>query len=269
MAHDENMEFFKIIFDQFKQYVHSQGFLGVVDLGSLDINGGPHQLLPKKVRYVGIDLNAGPNVDLACPIELVDLPSLSFGLAMSSEMLEHNPYYRESLYQMLRLTSPGALIIWTCAGIGRPEHGTTRSDGGSAAPFVVGMGREYYKNISAKDAATSFNHELWFEKYAYFENYYSRDTYFIGVKKGIVPTLQISLIETYEAVLKELSYKYVTKATLRSYLHSHSLYKLLELLFVMEKKVKYARYYLFLVLTFYKRTKFVLIKRKVLIFFGN
>lgn len=141
MAHSENLEFFEEIFKAFQGYIYSENFLGVIDLGSLDINGGPHQLL-NGVRYVGVDLELGPNVDLVSPAELLDLPTFSFGMAITSEMLEHNPFWREALFQMFRLTTPGGIVAWTCAGIGRPEHGTTRSDGGAAAPFVTGMGRE-------------------------------------------------------------------------------------------------------------------------------
>jgi len=184
MAHSEQLAFFQTVLIEFADYFKGQEFLGFVDLGSLNINGGPQEFIPANLRYVGVDLGAGPNVDLICPIELIDLPSQSFSVAISSEMLEHNPFWRESLFQMCRLSAPGGLIVWTCAGIGRPEHGTTRTDGGSAAPFVTQAGVEYYKNISAKDAYNSFNHNNWFDKYQYFENFDCKDTYFIGLRKG-------------------------------------------------------------------------------------
>ena len=216
MAHKQQMEFFESVFDAFKNFIESPNFLGVVDLGSHDTSGGPHTLLPVGTRYVGVDLCAGDNVNVISPIELVDLPSASFSIAISSEVLEHNPFWRETLFQLCRLSSPGGLVVWTCAGLGSREHGTSRSDGGITAPFVIQLGREYYKNIAAYDAEFSFDHSLWFSSCKYFENFESRDTYFVGLRIGK------SEIDTaaFESLINGLTPKYVTNRTLRSYLHS-------------------------------------------------
>jgi hypothetical protein len=215
MAHKEQMDFFSSVFDAYRKFMLSPDFKGVIDLGSHELSGGPHQLLPKSIRYVGVDLCAGKNVDVVSPIELVDLPSASFSIAISSEVLEHNPFWRETLFQLCRLSAPGGLVIWSCAGIGRAEHGTLRSDGGSTAPFVVQMGREYYRNISAYEAKSSFNHDIWFVRWQYFENFESRDTYFVGLRLG-APREQIDIFEILVNNLKQI---YITKKTLRGYLH--------------------------------------------------
>lgn len=210
------MDFFESVFITFKEFIESQNFQGVIDLGSHDSSGGPHNLLPIGTRYVGVDLSAGDNVHLISPIELLDLPSLSFSIAISSEVLEHNPFWRETLFQLCRLSSPGGLVVWTCAGIGRKEHGTSRSDGGITAPFVIQLGREYYKNISAHEAENSFDHSLWFSAWQYFENFESRDTYFVGLRIG---NSDIEMTN-FQQFIEELRPKYVTNRTLRSYLHS-------------------------------------------------
>lgn len=254
MAHHENLEFFKELFKALDHWIYSENFLGIVDLGSLDINGGPHKIL-KKVRYVGVDLAPGPNVHLASPIELLDLPSLSFSMAISSEMLEHNPFWRESLFQLFRLTTQGGIVAWTCAGIGRPEHGTTRSDGGAAAPFVTGMGREYYQNISALDASKGINHELWFDKWAFFENFESRDTYFIGLRKGqLLPSKNLN--EVFAGLIETFSERYHTGPSMRSFFHTRKMFRMVEMCLKMTKFRRYSLYYLFLLLKFYERNKF-------------
>lgn len=233
MAHKQQMEFFHAVLKAFHSYIESPSFMGVVDLGSHDLSGGPHNLLPGYIRYVGVDLAYGNNVDFVSPIELVDLPSASFSIAMSSEVLEHNPFWRETLFQLCRLSSPGGLVIWSCAGIGRLEHGTSQSDGGSTAPFVVQLGREYYKNISAYEAELSFDHSLWFTSWQYFENFESRDTYFVGLRHG---KSQISP-EEFENLVNELRGQYVTNRTLRSYLHSLSSNIPLALYFISLKSI--------------------------------
>ena len=265
VAHNENMAFFKEIFTAFSQYIESNEFLGIVDLGSLDINGGPQVLVGKDIRYVGIDLGDGPNVDLVRPIELIDLPSLSFSMTISSEMLEHNPFWREALFQMVRLTSLGGLVVWTCAGIGRPEHGTTRSDGGHAAPLVTGMGREYYKNISAEEAANAFDHELWYECWNYFENFQAKDTYFIGLRKGSSQENR----RTFSEINEKFSKMYVSRPTLRSFFHKYHFNNMVEMCLRAARWRRYVRVYSPLVLKFYQRNKFKKMKSRLKYFLNS
>lgn len=256
MAHQENLEFFKETFMAFSEFIKSGKFLGIIDLGSLDINGGPHKFISKDTRYVGVDLGYGPNVDLVSPIELLDLPSLSFSIAISSEMLEHNPFWRESLYQMVRLTEPGGLVIWSCAGIGRPEHGTTKSDKGSAAPFVTAMGREHYKNISAREAQNSYNHELWFDHWSYFENFKSKDTYFIGLRRGST----VKRNKTFFDLNRKFEELYVTHFTPRAFFH---LYKMPGMVQICLKAMGWQNrvlYYLYLIWNLKERNKFKRLK---------
>jgi SAM-dependent methyltransferase len=154
----------------------------VLDIGSLDINGGPHLEITSK--YLGVDIGAGPNVDVICPAEKLDLPTETFDATISSECLEHNPFWRETLFQMARLTKKGGLVIWTCAGIGRAKHGTSDSaDFGISAPHVAST-YNYYRNIDARLAMTAINFDGWFDNYAFFENLKSHDTYFIGLRTG-------------------------------------------------------------------------------------
>ena len=252
MAHIEQLAFFQTVLLKFSDYLKSEDFLGFVDLGSLNINGGPQEFIPQSSRYIGVDLGEGPNVDIICPIELIDLPSQSFSVAISSEMLEHNPFWLEALFTMCRLTTPGGLIVWTCAGIGRPEHGTTRTDGGSAAPFVTQMGVEYYKNISAKEALNSFNHNIWFDKYAYFENFESKDTYFIGLRKGSTTKNK----KNFEDLVDQFSSDYIASSTLRSYFHSRNNQAMVNACIEFSKRKRYLKYYSWLFLKFYERSRF-------------
>ena len=186
MAHFEQTQFFHNVFDTFPEIFKSNSGLKIIDFGSLNINGGPHDHITNS-QYVGVDLGPGQNVDLVSPGELVGLPSHSFDAAISSECFEHNPFWKETFMQMCRLTKPNAIVAFTCAGIGRREHGTTRSDNGRAAPFVVEMGREYYHNVSRREVLTSLNVSGWFDSYFCFENFKNKDTYFMGIRSGSNP----------------------------------------------------------------------------------
>ena len=150
MSHPEQMVFFEMVFDSFLQTKGSE--TRIIDFGSLDINGGPHRFLTStNCKYIGVDLEEGPNVNLVGRAELIDHQTASFDIAMSSEMFEHTPTWREAFYNLCRLTKPGGIVVISCAGRFRPEHGTSRSDAGYSAPYVVSQGVEYYANVSAKD----------------------------------------------------------------------------------------------------------------------
>jgi SAM-dependent methyltransferase len=140
------MEFFKVVFEVFPEHVAGS----VIDIGSLDINGGPHRLISPS-RYVGVDLGEGPNVDLVERGEELGFASAEFDVSMSSECFEHNPHWRATLHNMVRMTKPGGLIVFTCATTGRAEHGTSRSDGGASAPLATQIGQEYYHNVTVED----------------------------------------------------------------------------------------------------------------------
>ena len=182
MSHAEQMEFFELVFNFVlpKQKLK----ISIIDFGSLDINGGPHRLLNSfDCNYVGVDIDEGENVSLVKRGELVDFPSSTFKIAMSSELFEHTPAWREIFYNMCRLTQPGGIVVLSCAGRFRPEHGTSRSDDGYSAPFVVAQGVEYYGNVTARDILQAISLDYWFDKYKLIEAHNFNDTYFVGIRK--------------------------------------------------------------------------------------
>lgn len=78
----------------------------VLDIGSLDINGGPHTLFTS-AEYVGVDLGSGPNVTHVGRGEDLTLPDGRFDVAMSSECFEHNRAWRATVSNMIRMTRRG------------------------------------------------------------------------------------------------------------------------------------------------------------------
>lgn len=179
MAHIQQQEFMKTVLSNLK----FTSPLKVVDFGSLDINGGVRQLIESSWSYTGIDLEIGPNVDIACPGQLIDLQSEQFDICFSSELFEHTPFWKEIFAQMCRLTKPGGLVIFTCAGVGRKEHGTSRSDGGYSSPFTVSRGDEYYRNVPKSEAEKAIAKRYWFANSGFYEEYNIHDLYFVGVRR--------------------------------------------------------------------------------------
>ena len=116
----------------------------VLEVGSQDINGSvrPHF---KFCTYTGIDLGEAPGVDVVVDIVDFDIPN-EFDVVISSEMLEHCRDWERALSQMYRNLKPEGLLILTCAGPNRQEHGTdlhTPQD----SKFTL----DWYRNISMTD----------------------------------------------------------------------------------------------------------------------
>ena len=203
MSHAEQTEFFELVFNIMLSKQDLK--VSIIDFGSLDINGGPHRLLNSfDCNYVGVDIDEGENVSLVKRGELVDFPSSTFKIAMSSELFEHTPAWREIFYNMCRLTQPGGIVVLSCAGRFRPEHGTSRSDDGYSAPFVVAQGVEYYGNVTARDLLQAIPLDYWFDKYRLIEAHNFNDTYFVGIRKGGME----SEIKNFESLCYVLDKRY-------------------------------------------------------------
>jgi hypothetical protein len=69
---------------------------------------------------------------------------------VSTECFEHNPFYLETLVNMIRLTRKGGAVLFTCASRGRGEHGTARTSP-DASPGTQTRGWNYYRNLVESD----------------------------------------------------------------------------------------------------------------------
>ena len=143
MAHEAQLSFFASAISAFPEHFSGR----VLDVGSYDINGGPHHLFTA-AEYVGVDLVPGPNVTLVSPGQDLDFPDHYFDVTMSSECFEHNEAWRLTLQNMIRMTRASGLVILTAASTGRAEHGTRRSDGGWANPGISAIEVEWYRNLT-------------------------------------------------------------------------------------------------------------------------
>lgn len=151
MAHSTQQDFILYVKNKYSNYFENSK---VLEIGSLDINGSMRSFF-SECDYLGIDVGEGPGVDLVSQGQEYDALDESFDICASGECFEHNPYWAETFCNMVRMCKSGGLVLFTCATIGRKEHGTSRSDSGSS-PLTVGIGWDYYRNLDEQDFRGSF-----------------------------------------------------------------------------------------------------------------
>ena len=93
----------------------------VLDIGSFDVNGN-EEFLFEDCNFTGLDIGPGDGVDVVCPAQEYDAPDETFDTIISCECWEHNPYYKESIVNAVRMLKKGGLFFFSCATTGRPRQ---------------------------------------------------------------------------------------------------------------------------------------------------
>ena len=104
-------------------YLKDRASLNVVDIGSWDVNGSYKPFFSKSGwTYCGVDLAAGPNVDLVMksPYKL-PLSSHSVDVLVSGQAFEHIEFFWLTWLEICRVVKPGGLIFLIAPSRG-PEH---------------------------------------------------------------------------------------------------------------------------------------------------
>jgi hypothetical protein len=117
----------------------------LLEIGSLDVNGSVRSCFPRAAPYVGIDLAPGPCVDVVASGHDFGADR-SFDTVVTTECLEHDPGWADTLRNIVRVLRPGGTLILTCATRGRHEHGTTRT-----SPAMSPSTNDHYRNLTAVD----------------------------------------------------------------------------------------------------------------------
>lgn len=174
MSHAEQRAFCEWVKGLFPKFF--AGNVHVLDCGSLDINGNNRYLFGPTVRYYGMDLVAGPNVDFVGRVHDYHGPAVD--CIISTEMLEHDEFYQASLRAMVRSLLPGGLLVFTCATTGRPEHGTS-----GTTPTDSPATLDYYRNLTDDDIAAIPGFLAAFSEYQFFVEDNHKDLCFYGIKR--------------------------------------------------------------------------------------
>ena len=154
MAHPEQYDFCRGILNAMPKMKSN---VSVLDVGSLDINGNNRGLFLLPFEYTGIDVAPGKNVDVVCLGH--EFRGGPFDVVISTECLEHDPYYINTMANMYALLRQGGLLMMTAATIGRPEHGTARTTP-EDSPLTQGLWPNYYRPITLRDISEVWQQNL-------------------------------------------------------------------------------------------------------------
>lgn len=86
----------------------------VLDVGSYDINGSYSNLLNKeKFEYSGLDIEEGPNVDIAVknPYDWSEVATDSFDVVISGQTFEHVEFFWITMSEMTRVLKKDGLLL--------------------------------------------------------------------------------------------------------------------------------------------------------------
>lgn len=90
-----------------------------LDVGSLNVNGCVRDLFDD---YTGLDMRAGPNVDVVANAHQIPFPDATFANVLCLETLEHDDAFWLTVKEMARVLAPGGTLAVTVPGIGFPKH---------------------------------------------------------------------------------------------------------------------------------------------------
>lgn len=150
----------------------------VLEIGAKNVNGS-FRVEFTDCDYVGVDCEAGDGVDVVSLAHEYEVEPESFDTVYSTETFEHDPHAEQTVTHMLRLLKPGGLVFGTCAGAGRPEHGTKRT-GKRYGPDAA-----FYRNVSVDQILCWLRSTgVEFQEVHVRDNPEVHDLYFYAVKAG-------------------------------------------------------------------------------------
>ena len=157
----------------------------VLDVGSGDINGN-NRFLFEDCEYEGNDVIEANNVTIVSKTKDLTFEDNTFDTIISTECFEHDPEYKDSFSKIYKMLKPNGLFCFTCAGWGRPEHGTRRTTPHDSLGTIGNKDDmiDYYKNLTIYDVNEVLDLHNNFIVWDSYYNSKSNDLYFVGIKKG-------------------------------------------------------------------------------------
>jgi SAM-dependent methyltransferase len=92
----------------------------IVELGSYDVNGSLRPHAPADAHYVGLDMEAGPSVDVVVsPSMRLPLRDDVADLILTSSAFEHDAFFWDTFLELMRVLKPGGFLY-----LSAPSNGT-------------------------------------------------------------------------------------------------------------------------------------------------
>lgn len=173
MSHKQQRQYVEKIKSIYPKYFNG---VDVLDIGSLDINGNNREYFTDS-SYIGIDVGVGKNVDIVTFAHEYKT-NKRFDVVISTEALEHDAFYEQTLLKAVTLLKRGGMMLFTCATTGRPEHGTIRTST-EDNPLLM---TDYYKNLTEGDIINVIDISK-FKVFEFETDEIHHDLYFYGIKK--------------------------------------------------------------------------------------
>jgi len=125
--HYENRLFWKRCSQKYPRYFNDPS--KAAEFGSLNINGSVREW-SRCSDYTSIDWREGPCVDFVSLAHEVPFIPETFDTVVSASMLEHDPYWKQSVAKMVEVLKPdGLLAISWGAALNTPHEFATAPDG--------------------------------------------------------------------------------------------------------------------------------------------
>ena len=125
--------------------------LEVIEVGAQNVNGRARDLFEGYDYWLGVDLVAGPGVDLVGEADEILTEIASYGFTfprvVSTEVLEHAWNWENILAAMVGILAPGGCLVLTCASPARAPHGAN----GDPLPLPG----EHYQGVSVSDVVNT------------------------------------------------------------------------------------------------------------------
>lgn len=110
----------------------------IIEFGSRYINGTIRAYF-LCANYVGVDCKGDLCVDVKCLTHEFPCRPETIDTVVSASMLEHDPYWKQSLAKMVEILKPDGVLIITWGAARNASHGSECSPDGGFYPLKAGL----------------------------------------------------------------------------------------------------------------------------------
>jgi SAM-dependent methyltransferase len=105
-----------------KKYPGSFKKSRVLEIGSLEWNGSVRKRFSSPIKYIGVDIVAGPGVDVVAKAAETVFQEGEFDTLVCLSLFEHDPDWRRSFQHNLKWLKPGGMAFVCWGAEGNKQH---------------------------------------------------------------------------------------------------------------------------------------------------